>query len=222
MEQSPANRSLTWQLVNCATNWFAKRSSEVLGVYTAQVNSFLANFDAHSSSDTLLCTSPVLEYHINMVGAEILNKLWQKSFLETEHQLLVLPGCLRSNLSSCTAEEWILGFKCSHCSKGCQIKELSQLGEHFGFNVSFVKHQSSLVSHVQGLDKLEQHGRLGILGVACVLSLLEGGLMLEAHKVPAQCVPLDFCGCKSHWHREGLPARISVERVLDLIHNNVD
>lgn len=177
----------------------------------------MANFDASSRSDILFCTSPVLEYHINMVGAEILNKLWKKNFRETKHQLLVLPGCLRSNPSSCTAEEWILGFKCSQCSKGCPIKELSENGEHFGFHVSFVKHQSSFVSHVQGLDKLEQHGRLGVLGVACVLSLLQGGLMLKAHKVQAQCVPLDFCGCKSHWHREGLPAQVSVERVLDLM-----
>ena len=62
-----------------------------------------------------------------------------------------------------------------------------------------------------------QHGNLGILGVACVLSLLEGGLMLEAHKVPGQCVPLDFCGCKNHWHEEGIPARVSIERVLDIM-----
>lgn len=217
LEQSPADRAQIWQLVNCATSWFAKRSSEVLGVYTARVNRFLANFDASSRSDTLFCTSPALEYHVNMVGVEIINKLWQQSFRETEHQLLVLPGCLRSHPSSCTAEEWIVGFKCNRCSKGCQIKQLSVLGDYFDFEVVFVKHQSSLVSHVQGLDKLEQRGRLGILGVACTLSLLEGGFMLESHKVPGQCVPLDFCGCKSHWHREGLTARVSVERVLDIM-----
>ena len=40
----------------------------------------------------------MLEYHINMVGAEIFNQLWRQSFAETEQQLLVLPGCLRVDL----------------------------------------------------------------------------------------------------------------------------
>lgn len=217
LEQTPSNRTLVWQLVDYATNWFAAHSSEVLGVFTAQVNGFLANFDASNRSDALFCTSSVLEYHINMVGAEILNRLWQKSFAATEQRLLVLPGCLRAAPSSCTAEKWILGFRCNYCSNGCQIRELSQLGADYCFHVAFAKHQSSLVSHVQGLSSLGQHGSLGILGVACVLSLLEGGYMLEAHMVLGQCVPLDFCGCKNHWHEDGLFARVSVKRVVEIM-----
>lgn len=217
MEQCKVNQALIWQLINRATNWFAERSNEILGVYTAQVNRFLASFDSINRSDTLFCTSPIPEYHINMVGAEILNKLWQKNFQETKHRLVVLPGCLRLDSNACIAEEWTLGFKCKRCSVNCQIKELSELGEYFGFHVSFVKHQSSLVSHVQDLGKLMENSQLGILGVACTLSLLEGGFMLESHKVPGQCVPLDFCGCKSHWHNEGLTTRVSIERVLDLV-----
>ncbi|NLM69275.1 MAG: DUF116 domain-containing protein [Firmicutes bacterium] len=215
--QSTSLREVIWESINDATNWFAKRSNEVLGVYTAQVNRFLGDFGACDHSEDLFCTSPMLEYHINMVGAEIFNQLWRQSFAETEQQLLVLPGCLRVDPVGCTASEWSLGYKCNHCSKGCQISELSRLGDHFGFPVSFVKHQSSFASHVQDIDKLEQRGTLGILGVACVLSLLEGGLMLEANQVPAQCVPLDFSGCKSHWHAEGLTTRVSGDRVLDLM-----
>lgn len=217
MALSPPFRTQVWELIICSTNWFAKRSSEVLGVFTAHVNSFLADFKPSDRPDTLFCTSPVLEYHLNMVGAEILNRLWRKSFQETEKQLLVLPGCLRSDPKACLGKEWTLGFKCNHCSRKCQVKELSELGEIFGFHVSFVKHQSSLVSHVQSLDKLVGQCRMGILGVACTLSLLEGGFMLEAHKVPGQCIPLDFCGCTSHWHRQGLTTSVSVERVLEIM-----
>ncbi|NLL42183.1 MAG: DUF116 domain-containing protein [Firmicutes bacterium] len=217
MQQCSANRALILRLISCATDWFAKRSREVLGVYTAQVSRFLAGFDASGRSDILLCTSPVLEYHINMVGAEMLNKLWQSSFAKTKQQLAVVPGCLRPEPGACTAKEWILGFKCSRCSEGCQISRLSGLGERYGFQVSFVKHQSSLVSHVQSLERLAQKRSMGILGVACVLSLLEGGLMLKAHKVAAQCVPLDFSGCKNHWHAQGLPGSVSMERVLKIM-----
>lgn len=217
LDHSTAICSLIWHLINNAVDWFAERSNEVLGAYTVGVDSFLTTLDATPRSDRLFLTSPVLEYHVNMVGAEILNALWKKDFAATQRQLVVLPSCLQANPINCKAKQWVLGFKCTQCDPDCQINELSRLGEHYGFEVAFVKHLSSLGSHVQGLSALEQSGSWGILGVACVLSLLEGGFMLDAHNVPAQCVPLDYCGCTNHWHKDGLTTSVNVARILELV-----
>ncbi len=39
--------------------------------------------------------------------------------------------------------------------------------------------------------------------------------------IPSQCVPLDFCGCKKHWHNEGIPTKLNLSRLLQIIKNGV-
>ena len=132
----------------------------------------------------------------------------------TEQQVVVLPGCMRADILNCKAKEWTLGLRCQHCTAGCQVSEITHLGTKCGFETSFVIHQSSFVSHVKDLIAFRQTRNIGILGVACVLSLLEGGFLLESYNVPAQCVPLDFCGCTSRWHDQGIVTCVNVERIL--------
>ena len=107
------------------------------------------------------------------------------------------------------------GFRCNYCSNGCQIRELSQLGADYCFHVAFAKHQSSLVSHA-GFKFIANMAALGILGVACVLSLLEGGYMLERIWCWDNVFPI-FVVCKNHWHEDGLFARVSVKRVVEIM-----
>lgn len=208
-----------WESICEITHWFEQRALDVLDPYTRNVNHFLSTYKSEGCdrSDALLRTSPRIEYHINMVGAEILNGILRNRFLATEHKLIVLPGCLRLNPLGCQALKWTLGFQCGHCTEGCQISKVSKLGAERGVQVSFVNHQSSLEAHVNGLNTLGYKGDLGILGVACALSLLEGGFMLQSHNVPAQCVPLNYCGCVDHWHEKGISTRVSLVRLLDKI-----
>ncbi|MCK9223267.1 MAG: DUF116 domain-containing protein [Limnochordia bacterium] len=205
-----------WNLICEITLWFAQRALEVLGPYTQQGNHFLATHQPRDSNqyNALFRSSPILEYHINMVGAEILNRIWRDRFSSTKQRIIVLPGCLRLNPLHCQASEWTIGLRCAHCTDGCQVSYISKAGKQLGFQVSFVIHQSSLVSHVESLNALRQKGDLGILGVACALSLLEGGFLLDSHKIPAQCVPLDFCGCINHWHDQGITTTVNLDRLL--------
>ena len=208
-----------WDLICDAADWFDKRSLEVLGPYTKQVDHFLSTYESKNSheDDFMFHTSPKIEYHINMVGAEILNRVLRDRFFSTEKRLVVVPGCLRSNPKHCQASQWTLGLRCKHCTAGCQISKMTNLGIKHHFQVSFVVHQSALVSHVKGLEALGCKEDVGILGIACVLSLLEGGYLLESHQVPAQCVPLDYCGCINNWRQEGITTHVSVERLLDRV-----
>ncbi len=210
--------SAYWDSICEGAHWFDKRSRAVLGPYTQQVEHFLSKyrFTGSDEDDVLFHTSPRIEYHINMVGAEILNRVLRTEFMSAEERLVVLPGCLRSNPQDCQASKWNLGFQCQHCTVGCQISDITRLGVEHDFQVSFVVHQSSLVSQVEGLKALGQKCEFGILGIACVLSLLEGGFLLAAHQVPAQCVPLDYSGC-IHWYKEGIPTCVSIHRLLERV-----
>lgn len=218
LKQPPKVRDFFWELIGKLVDWFEKRGTEVLGSYTQQVEHYLSvnKLKDSDKDDAFFCASPVVEYHLNMVGAEILNKVFYAGFQTTKQRLVVLPGCLRSN-SLCQATEWILGNRCQHCTQGCQISEITNLGAKWGFQVSFVIHQSTLRTQIEGLKRLTQGTDYGILGVACVLSLLEGGFLLESHHVSAQCVPLNFCGCSNHWHEEGITTAVSVKRLLEKV-----
>ena len=55
-------------------------------------------------------------------------------------------------------------------------------------------------------------GHIGIIGVACVLNLISGGL--KAKNFVPQCVFLDYCGCKDHWHDKGIITDINMSYLL--------
>jgi hypothetical protein len=58
----------------------------------------------------------------------------------------------------------------------------------------------------------------GVVASACVTTLVEGGWELKRYNVPAQCVLLDYSGCRKHWHPEGVPTAFNVrelKRILD-------
>jgi hypothetical protein len=80
------------------------------------------------------------------------------------------------------------------------------MGEKYGFGVAIITHESSFNS--KGIGQTD--GRLGVVGIACVLNLIAGGWKAKALGLPAQCVLLDYCGCKNHWHDEGFPTDINL------------
>jgi hypothetical protein len=57
-----------------------------------------------------------------------------------------------------------------------------------------------------------------VIAAACVTTLVEGGWELKRYDVPAQCVLLDYSGCKKHWHSVGIETALNVRelnRILD-------
>ena len=65
--------------------YFEDISQEVLGIYTKNVNLFLKNIDKKYKyrEDFLFCSRKEVEYHLNMVGAQIMNEAYRKEFLKT-------------------------------------------------------------------------------------------------------------------------------------------
>lgn len=198
--------------------WFENSSEEKLGSYTENVERYLNETrpGRYWHEDVIFCGRRRVEYHLNMVGAEIMNRAFRKAFLGTDRKLLLLPACMRLLPGSkCRAVSSGKNAGCVGCTSECQVNQLVQLGKKLKFDVAVVSHESS-ISSSKGRDLLLDENT-GVIGVACVLNLISGGWMLQESGIPAQCVLLDYCGCRNHWHNEGIPTAINVNRLKSIL-----
>jgi hypothetical protein len=195
-------------------SFFETRSQKVLGKYTSNIAKYLEEkHEEHLwKEDVIFCNRTEIEYHLNMVGAEIMNRIFEKDFNERSRKALLLPGCMRFHPETCQAIDTNLGLKCIKCSKMCNVCELKFIGDEYGFEVYIVSHESSAFSKSTQKDREE----LGIIGVACVSNLIAGGWKSESLDIPAQCVLLNSASCKNHWHKVGLPTDININQLMKL------
>ena len=57
----------------------------------------------------------------------------------------------------------------------------------------------------------------GVVSVDCLTTLVGGGWELKRYGVPAQCVLLDYCGCKKHWHPEGIQTDLDIQEMKRVV-----
>ena len=208
--------------INEFTLWFEEQSKRRLGKYTQNVDSFLEN--SHKKylwrEDRISCSRVRSEYHLNMVGAELMNRAFHNDFNKTKTKVVLVPGCLRiHNNEECEAKKVKEGLLCQGCSPQCRVNQLRMMGKnpnYGGFEVYIVPHASDL-----SLWSSNENGeRRGVIASACVTTLVEGGWELKRYDVPAQCVLLDYCGCKKHWHHEGMQTALNVRELKRIIQQN--
>ncbi len=202
------------------SGWFQIRSEEVLGGYTENVDRYLNEIrpERYWREDVIFCGRRRVEYHLNMVGAGIMNRIYRDGFVKTTEKVVLIPACMRRlPADECRGRTDEGGFHCTACTPECSVLKLMRLGREYGFAVHVLSHESSLSKDRQPPEYLNSN--TGVIGVACVLNLISGGWLLDSLGISAQCVLLDYCGCKNHWSREGIPTEINVEqlkRVLGL------
>ncbi len=192
--------------------YFEDISQEVLGIYTKNVNLFLKNIDKKYKyrEDFLFCSRKEVEYHLNMVGAQIMNEAYRKEFLKTKEKRLLLPSCMRiKDEKNCKAIKTEEGYICNSCSKNCNVNKYDKLGKKYNFQVYIIPHESSI-----SVKNKIKDGHIGMIGVACVLNLISGGLKAKNLGFVPQCVFLDYCGCKDHWHDKGIITDINMSYLL--------
>lgn len=201
--------------------WFQGRSEEVLGSYTENVDRYLYEDrpEHYWREDVIFCGRRRVEYHLNMVGAGIMNRIYRDGFVKTRDKAVLIPACMRClPVDECRGRTDGDGFHCAGCTAECSVFRLMQLGRKYGFAVHVLSHESSISKNRQQPEYLNSN--TGVVGVACVLNLISGGWLLDSLGISSQCVVLDYCGCKNHWSREGIPTEINVEqlkRVLGII-----
>ncbi len=186
-------------ILQTVVNDFQKSAAEVLDKFTPNVEQFLERGNHEGRDDTEMRKYSRLEYHLNMVAAEILGKEFRESFLKTKRKIVLVPGCSRAQPDDkCKAISTPLGSLCQECTSTCRVRALTKLGERKGFETYIVGELSDVPK------RLKKEGTklrdVGVLGIACVATLAPGGREAEALGLPAQGVLLDYCGCIYHWN----------------------
>lgn len=195
--------------------WFEKKSVDDIGIYTNNVEEYLKKeYLSHKwKEDIIYCGAGRIQYHLNMVGAEILNREFRGKFRETKEKWILLPACMRANYGKkCRAEETQNGYNCRQCTSKCNVNILTQMGKKYEFKVFIIPHESTPFTNTE-----IKSGEIGIIGIACVLNLISGGWKAVDLGFVPQCVLLEYSGCKAHWSKTGVPTQINFERLLDTL-----
>ncbi|MCZ7556029.1 MAG: DUF116 domain-containing protein [Bacteroidia bacterium] len=207
-----------WHLENALqyADSFFDSAARRLGEYTAWVNDWRRHSaPAHRNrEDYLLCDRKREEYHLSMLGAELMNRSFLRRYRETGARAVLLPACLRGEHAvHCKARKENLDMICTGCTPECRVQRIRALAAAQGATVHIIPHSSDfsrwLRSWARGKD-------VGVVGVACVLHLITGGLELRDLDIPAQCVLLDHCGCTQHWDPEGRQTELN-EKTLSVM-----
>ncbi|HEY3273935.1 MAG TPA: DUF116 domain-containing protein [Methanocella sp.] len=216
--QPPATIATDITLAVMFADWFEERSLVVLGKYTPNVEQFLREKQpGHRwKEDVIFASRRRVEYHMNMVGAEIMNRAFREDFLKTKQKAVILPACMRYYPKpQCKAHSNGLSCECAECTPQCRVNQLTKMGRKFGFSVHLVPHESSVFSGDAG-RKLIGEG-VGIVGIACVSNLVSGGWKAKGLGLPPQCVLLDHCGCRKHWHEQGIATDLNMGRLREIL-----
>jgi hypothetical protein len=217
--QPPDETTRYLAAIMALTDWFAVRSLGVLGRYTPHVEPFLRETLPRRRwrEDMIFCGRQRIEYHLNMVGTEILNRAFREAFLATGQKIVLVPPCMRARpADECQARETPFGAQCAACTPGCRVHQVTKLGEKHGFAVFMLPDELASLSPSTGTQAAM--AGLGIVGVSCPLTNAQGGLKTKKLAIPAQGLLLDYCGCAWHWHPEGaIPTDINLHQLLRLM-----
>jgi uncharacterized protein len=188
-------------------------SLAALETFTARVDHFLHHVLPRrgAAEDTVQCSRTRIEYHFNMVGAEILNRAWREEFLACRRHVVVLPGCARRHDGSrCRANGSRSEIRCRHCSTDCSVSTATRAAAHHGAQTLAVVHGSDFSRFLS--SPTLSGGDVGIVGVACVSGLVGAGWRARAQGLPAQCVLLNASGCK-HWSLLPTPTSLDLDQL---------
>nr|WP_267490831.1 DUF116 domain-containing protein [Paenibacillus monticola] len=196
-------------------NWFEQRSEERLGCYTLRVDAYIENNLERLTwkENRIFCSRKRVEYHLNMVGAEIMNRAFHDSFAATKEKRVFLPVCMRNKSGEvCKAVKEGEGYLCKSCSKDCQVNMITAMAKEYDCKVLIIPHASTAFGHQR-----VREGEVGIVGIACVLNLISGGYKAREMGYQPQCVLLHNSGCIQHWHPTGIKTSIDLDRLKDIL-----
>jgi hypothetical protein len=194
---------------------FERQAERALGAYTRGVAPYLAREHEHLRwrEDLLTCGKPSVEYHLNMVAAEVMNRGLREDYAHTSQRILLVPACMRRWQSrDCKAHIDGVDMTCAACDPDCAVNRLTLTMREHGIPVYIVPHSSGFSRWLERW----QHTGAGVTAVACVLNILPGGLEMRDRGIAAQCLPLDFPGCRKHWDRLGFPTAVNEKRLVQI------
>lgn len=200
--------------LNLACTEFSHSAVLHVGQFTENVNKFLRSNGKINRwrYDSTLLHKTRLEYHLAMLGNEILNQVNREAFLRTKNKIVILPPCMKAlQDSKCKAKITENGEQCMGCTPSCRINEVTRLGKKHGFKVYIIPDELKIFSRSPSQEKV------GIIGVSCLLTNWAGGWDTERLYIPAQGILLDYVGCKYHWDKVGFPTDMNINKLLSCL-----
>lgn len=194
------------------SDYFKTITNKTLHKYTYNVNNYLEQelYKHKNKEDLIFCGRREVEYHLNMFGAEIMNRAYRKEYDKREKTIILLPDCMQIKNKKCLSQETIYGQQCIGCSDNCNVNQLKNYIEK---EVYVIKHESELFKDIPTHEKKT----ISIIGIACVLNLINGGLKAKSLGMPAQCVILNYVGCSNHWMQNRISTSINSEKLKEII-----
>ena len=207
VDQIPHFKNFNHNLEDCITitKWFCKNSKKHLQEYTKNLEKYIEKYSSSHlmEEDVIFYHGHELEYHLNMLGAEILNRAFKKDYDKYTRKAILLPSCMNINNKKCKAKQEALGEKCTFCNPKCNVYKISKNYENY--EVYMISHESTAFKNAKKED-LED---LSIVGITCVLNLISGGWKATNLQIPPQCVLLEHVACKNHWLNEDIATEIN-------------
>lgn len=193
---------------------FTNASQTAFGKFTEGVERFLSEIAPRYRRryDAGLVSRSPVEYHLGMLGTEILNRCYRQRFLSTAHKVVILPPCMRAESdTNCKAISTPFGARCQSCTPTCRVHQITKLGEKRGFDVFMIPDELRVFGTGEGKEGM------GVVGVSCVLTNWSGGWDTNGLGIPAQGVLLDYVGCKYHWDERGIPTDTNFSKLQEVL-----
>jgi len=197
---------------------FLQQGYKELGPYLSGVPRFLACLDTPEGlSSTSLRSKSVDQYLRNILAVGILSRLMRGAFLESEHRIIVLPDCLKNygDWECCKAD---LGNEaiCTQCTPECLVYETME---------RFADSHTEVVLEPDDMDAffadaVKEKSNVGVVGVACALTMLSGFVKTIKHRIPTQGVFLNYSSCAHHWADPAYNTSYSLNRMTWVMTGN--
>jgi uncharacterized protein len=212
---------------------FAEESEAAFGAYTSGVDRFVESLEegpdlpfaqgcrSRWRYDAGLVTRSRVEYHLGMLGTEVLNRAYRARYLAAPRKIVIVPDCLcahsrrveTADSARCETELTSLGYRCARCTPNCRVHQVSLLGEKHGFEAYILPDDLRGI----GLGSCSKLSGAGVVGVSCALTNWDAGWMVNDALVPAQGVLLDYAGCRSHWAEKGQTTNLNLHRLIEVV-----
>jgi len=191
---------------------FVQLGQERLAPYVSGVAAFIDKLGTKDGLEkTGLRAKPAETYIRNMLAVGVLSRIMRAAFLDVERRVIVLPECLKKygEDTCCKADLGDGSATCTQCNSDCIVFESVE---------RFVDKRTTLVLEPDDMDDYfanlrQSYGTVGVVGVACALTMLSGFERTLKHKHPTQGVFLNYASCGHHWADPGYNTAYSLRRM---------
>jgi len=132
------------------------------------------------------------QYYLYMIEFELVNRVHRERFRDSNFRIALLPYCLKETQTGCKASPDEIDYICRGCLKTCAINKVSMVLKDHGVS-PYILSRGSLKPIFSKL--LKKHGSIGVLGIACMIELIQGMRFCMKAKLPVMGIPLNANRC---------------------------